>query len=174
MLSYLSFFPESIDIYQVELTSAIHIFSRYQNNNFPYPQIDDLCINAHYLSSLLHGKTLPPWCSIEEQFNNNENSPDLMNVGKELNEFDFIKTIDQPGKLAAALFLGFYRTYVLVTLPFLRQKNAQVASSLEEMLAILAIEGCRTQLFYATRHWILDYQSEGFSEFLAKKVQILS
>lgn len=172
MLHYLTSFPEIIDIYQAELTAALHLFSRYQINEFKYPQINELCINAQHLSRVLNGKTLPLWCTIEEQFLNFEDTPDLVNVGKELNQFDFIYTIDQPSKLAAALFMGFYRTYALVAIPYLRQMNAQVASSLEEMLAILAIEGCQTQLFWATHHWILEYQEEGFSELLAKKVRI--
>lgn len=172
MSQYLLNFPEVIEIYQAELATALSLFSRYKKNEFRYPQIDELCINTKYLSSLLSEYELPSWYTIQVQLQLNEKSLELREAGNALRDFDFITTIQEPSRLSGALFLGFYRTYVLVVIPILKIMNAQVASSLEEMLAILAIEGCPTQLFLASRHWILDYQSEGFSELLAKKVML--
>jgi hypothetical protein len=170
MLCYLLYFPEVIGIYQAELISALSLFSRYKRNEFRYPQVDELCINAKYLSNLLSINDLPSLYTIQKQFRLKKKSFALREVGDKLNDFDFIRTMQEPSQLSAALFLGFYRTYSLVTMPNLKIMGAQVASSLEEMLAILAIEGCPTQLFLATHHWILDYKSEGFSEILAERL----
>lgn len=173
MLNYLNKYPQVVRIYQAELITAIDLFQKYKASIFYYPKMHELCINSRYLANLLQNNNLPTWDSIQKKLLCSERPIEISKTGELLRNFEFIEAMEEPNKLGAALFLGFYRTYTLVTMPFLKEKDAQVASSLEEMLSILAFEGCKTQLFWSTYHWIVDYKAEGFSEGLALKVNEL-
>ncbi len=124
---------------------------------------------------MLGDTSLPELGEVYDQVTNV--SPQSLNIINsifyEMQQFEFVKTMSSPQQLSAALFVAFYRIYVLVTRPHLRAKNVQIASTLEEMLAVLAINHLPTNLFFATRPWVLDYETEGFSQFLAELIKNL-
>lgn len=88
-------------------------------------------------------------------------------------QFEFIDDMEPVSKLAAAGLVAAYRTYLLTTKPELEKRNVQVASTVEEMLAVIAIRGKVTALFRAIKPWIEDYKNEGFDRSLAEAVSDL-
>lgn len=171
-LAYLRSTPEMIDVHIGELNAAINRFRRLKNTGVTeYP---DLLVNTEYLIDNLDTEDLPPWQEVANELISSTPESPSANVHLVFEElrtsFEFIDIEDSSMKLLGTLFMALYRTYVLVTRPSLRAKRVQIASSLEEMLALLAIDGCHTQLFEAVKHWILDFENEGFSRELAHKV----
>ena len=72
--------------------------------------------------------------------------------------------------MAAAVTIASYRTWMLTIHPEWKENNAQVASALEEMLAREALNGNVTNIFKATKHWIMDWKEEGMSQKLAERL----
>lgn len=171
MLLLFARYPEVYDIYCTELDSALSLFSKFQFYPNRFSGDPQLLINANYLRQVLDGRKLNSMTDLENSICKWEENRKLWHlIFFELSEFDFLHYDYDVNKFSGAFFVAFYRTYVLNTCPDIREKNGQVASSVEEMLAILAIAGCKTQLFFATRHWLLDYEGEGFSPQLSKKI----
>ena len=162
--------PEILDIFSGELTAAINLFNRSKNELSK--KTKELYINSYYLAKTIGKHDLPSWeMIVEENFGNQRNNSELLiSTFKELNGFEFIEDSSIPLMLSGELFVGVYRTYVLNLVPQWRKAKVQVASSVEEMLAFLALNGIQTLLFSAIKHWIFDYEIEGFSHALARKV----
>jgi len=175
-LVYLRDTPEIIDIHIGELNAAVNRFERFRRvDGIQYP---GLLLNAEHLARNLESEDLPLWQEVAHELVTNTPEhppPDLHFTFEELRtSFEFIDQETSLLRLLGTLFMAFYRTYTLVTRPSLRSKGVQIASTLEEMLALLALDDCYTQLFEAVKHWILDFENEGFSEELARKVAALS
>lgn len=81
--------------------------------------------------------------------------------------FNFIYKIQNPSHLLANLMTLVYRCHILTSHPKLRQGGAQISSTLEEMSALRYIIGLDSLHHQATRHWILDWEGEGFNELLS-------
>ncbi|MBI1811770.1 MAG: hypothetical protein HYR78_07570, partial [Nitrospirae bacterium] len=157
------------------LDQAIYLFHRYVQEK-PTGKLHGIpCTNADYLKHSLRGRRLPTVRDIMEDMKPDtpETRQRVDRLLKAINDFAFIDTMKPIENLAAALIVASYRTYVLQTFPDIKEQNAQVASALEEMLALMALNGQKTKLFEATKHWIADYQSEGFSPKLANAIQKL-
>lgn len=176
MLLFLTEYPEVYNIYCTELDAALSLFSKFQYYPNKFPGNAELLINASYLRQILDGKKLHSRVNVENSITKWEDNKALWKlIFTELSDFDFLKhNYANSGKFSGAFFVAFYRTYILNTYPDIRQKNGQVASSIEEMLATLAIAGCKTQLYFATRDWLLDAEGEGFSPLLSKKLEEIS
>jgi len=155
--------PELITLLLRELDASIDKLNRYiKTNKNKYKQI---LINSEYLRLIIpKDKSLPTVDKMIEDIRN------AKLIFKEVNRFNFINKLKSEMQIIKALILGIYRTYILIKYPYLREKNAQIASSLEEMLALMALQGINTNLFQATKHWILEYKKEGFSKDLAKRI----
>jgi hypothetical protein len=97
----------------------------------------------------------------------------LEKVCEKFLRFEFIDTMKPVEKLARAGIVATYRTCLLVARPTLVEKNVQVASTIEEMLAVMALNGNKTELFEATKLWIEDYEGQGFDLSLAQAVKAL-
>jgi len=167
--------PQILQLLLDELDQAIHLFHRYAQKKSTDMLPNIPCINADYLKFSLHGRLLPSVRDIMADM-----KPDtpkiherIDQVLKNLNDFTFIDTMNPVDKLAAALVVASYRTYLLCIFPDLKDNLAQVASAIEEMLALMALDRKKTKLFDATKHWIADYQNEGFSPKLANAIQKL-
>ena len=167
--------PRMLQQFLDELDQAIRLFHRYVQKKSTDKLPNVPCINANFLKRALRGRHLPTVRDIMEDM-----KPDtpktrerIDQVLNNLNDFAFIDTMKPIDKLAAALVVASYRTYILCTFPDLKKNQAQIASALEEMLALLALNGQKTRLFEATKHWITDYQKEGFSPKLANAIQKL-
>lgn len=137
-------------------------------------QFEKVLINANKLKKILGKKSLPDAYSVwDDLFFNSLNENDRFFKGflLEFFRFKFIESMKDPKQLLACLIVAIYRTYMLVKYPTLKENKAQVASSLEEMSAIMALENHKTEIFLATKHWILDWRGEGFSKELAQRIK---
>lgn len=157
--NYLKQTPQFVNQLTEELEKAIEIFNQKEFS----PK--NIYINALYLEKIIN--KLPKSSDIKIS---NTLQKNLIN---ELENFEFINTMKPMKQLTSALLVATYRTYLLNNQPQLRQKNAQIASTIEEMLAYMAINNNDTLLFQATKHWIKDYKVEGFSKDLAKAIKKL-
>ncbi len=172
ILAYIRTFPEIYSLYCAELNAGLSLFSRFQFLPHEFPEETDLLINAKHLRSILNARSLPDLETLEHDIElYNRNKQLWKSIFVELSKFDFLNERYSRNRLSGAFFVAFYRTYTLNRFPDIREKGGQVASTVEEMLAILAISGCKTQLFLSTQHWLLDYQNEGFSEALFKRLE---
>lgn len=97
----------------------------------------------------------------------------IENILKEIDHFDFIETFTPIRTCAGTLLLGSYRSAVLVLNPYLKTEKAQVASSLEEMIALIRLNGEKTMLFDCVKSWYIDYEEEGFTKELSVEIQNL-
>lgn len=172
MLRYLTKYPEIYDIYCAELESALSLFSKLQCNPHEFPGESDILINARYLQQILNGDKLLSRTELEGDIKKWRDEKKLWElIFSELSGFEFVNQEIEPNIFSGEFFVAFYRTCTLIKYPYIREKNGQVASSVEEMLAVFAIAGCQTQLYLSTRHWLLDYQNEGFSPLLSKRLE---
>ena len=150
--------PEIFDILLAELNAAIHLFNRKKN--------ESMLLNSQKLIGILGHKDLPDCEDLLTQ-----KLP--VALFKELNKLEFLDEKSDDYHFAGRLLIAVYRTFILQTYPILRKKGTQVASTIEEMLAILALKGFDTHLFQATKHWIKDWKREGFSKELALRIKNL-
>jgi hypothetical protein len=88
----------------------------------------------------------------------------------EIEKFGFFDKIENPFQLLYVFQIAIYRTWILIKNARLKRRGVQIASTIEEMVAILALEGIETNIFYAVRHWIFDWEKEGFSYKLAEQL----
>lgn len=159
LIVYYQTHPEKVKLWLQELNQAIVLF----NNQEHFPEI---FINAIYLKKVLKN----PLPLVNQVINQgNFFQPTL----KAMNSFEFFDDEWQIKPLAAVCIVAFYRTFILVSYPDLKIKKAQVASAIEEMLVLMALNGKKTELFQAIEFWILDWQTEGFSQALAEKIKYL-
>lgn len=167
--------PQILQLFLDELDQAIDLFHRYIQKKSTDNLLNVPCINADHLKLSLRGRHLPSMRDIMTEMKTDTpiTRQCVDQVLKNLNDFAFIDTMKPIDKLAAALIIASYRTYVLCIFPDLKDNQAQVASALEEMLALMALNGQKTKLFDATKHWIADHQNEGFSPKLANAIQKL-
>jgi len=147
--------------YAAELELAINKYNSIKNNGHKNL---DILINTNHLLNIWDD-VLPQYKSIIDRL---EQDDDLRNkVFTELSESDYFQVIWQipnPNYLMLNLMILFYRTSMLCLHPQLREKDAQISSTLEEMAAVIEIEGQFTELFKAIKHWIENWDEEGFSE----------
>lgn len=176
VIDYYNNNPQMLQQFLNELDQAIYLFHRYiqKKSTDNLPNVP--CINADYLKLSLRGRHLPSVRDIMTEMKTdtrNKTRQRVDEVLKNLNDFAFIDTMNPVDKLAAALIVASYRTYILIVFPDLKDNHAQVASATEEMLALMALNGQKTKLLEATKHWIIDYNNEGFSPKLANAIQKL-
>lgn len=159
LVSYYQNNPGKIKLWLQELDQAIVLFNRQA-------KFSPLYINAIYLKSVLTN----PLQSVDQVIQ----QTDLFRPTLEaMNNFEFFDDKWEIESLAAACIIAFYRTFVLTTQPDLKVKKVQVASVIEEMLAMMALNGKKTELFQAIKFWLEDWENEGFSQQLAIKVKSL-
>lgn len=155
--------------YAGEIQQAIDLFNHIRQDG--HPDLKTLENAAHLMSIL--GADLPGYTEIIAKL---EDTPELSrNVFDELAESDYFQEvweIDNPNYAMINLMILFYRTSLLNLFPVLREESAQISSALEEMAAVLYLEGQPTNLFSATRKWIENWKVEGFSKQLWDKLSI--
>ncbi len=174
-LPYLKQFPELFDIHVGELTAVTRLFERY--SQFETLRNSELYPNAEFLMKVLGREQLPPWAEIEQKllaYDMNAGDDQFSAIFAEIGDFKFpdwenLTIIETLG----TLFISLYRTYALHSRPHWRACGAMVGSTVAEMLALLALNGCRTHLFTAEKVWILHHEEEGFSNALAERVRSL-
>ena len=159
------YMPSILKIYLGELDFAINMFNRFKKEPKEFVAIK-LFINAGNLIIIMGEEDLPNTNKVDFSLKWKE-------ILSELSGFEFLSEKTDVEILFGRLVVAFYRTYILQTVPGLREKGAQIGSTIEEMLAILALYGFDTHLFQATKHWIRDWENEGFSKELALKIKNL-
>lgn len=141
-------------------------------NSFPVclaqsPYHSDMFINATHLKSI-YNQPLPTYSLVLEHLHNNPK--DLDTAFSEMRKstyFHDVYQITQPTHLLANLMTLVYRCHLLATIPTLRLNNAQISSTLEEMSAFRYLLGEDSLYFQSVRHWIMNWEEEGFSQDLA-------
>ncbi len=157
--------PEMMDVFLGELTAAVNRFNRIKRERIT-PNSDNLMV-------LLGDKDLPSPYLVFADLISGSKAKKNQDIFEEMKKFAFIKEKSGKVEMFGRILVALYRTYILRNMKGLRDQGAQVASTLEEMLALMAIEGFETHLFHATRHWIADWKREGFSKELAFKIKNL-
>ncbi len=159
LISYYQTHPEKIKLWLQELDQAITLFNHQK-------KLSPLYIKAIYLKSVLAG----PLPSVNQVIQQTELFRSTLSA---MNSFAFFEDKWQLNDLASVCVIAFYRTFMLTSQPDLKVKKAQVASAIEEMLALMALNGQPTELFNTIKFWLLDWQTERFSRRLAKKIKDL-
>lgn len=159
LITYYQSHPEKVILWLQELDQAILLF----NNQ---TQFSKIYINAIYLKKVFIN-SLPFVNQVIDQADFFKPTLEAMKA------FEFFDKEWQIKPLAAACIVAFYRTFMLVNRPILKEKKVQVASAIEEMLAMIALNGEKTELFQSIKIWLLDWQTEGFSQELAERIKEL-
>lgn len=171
-LPYLEQFPEILDIHIGELNAVLNLFERYRR--FETTRDPVLFRNTEYLIKVLGTKTLPAWKEMQVKIlgsTDEDLAKDFDAIFKEIGTFQFPDMDLSPQLTLGTLFVSFYRTTTLAMCPYIRDAGGMVGSTIAEMLALLALEGCKTQLFFAEKIWILHHEGEGFTKELAERVR---
>jgi|GEM_PF-2040724 len=154
--------PEKVIIQLVnEIEQSILIYNNLTNTS--------LYVNCQHLKNLT--SKLPPYAVVLHTLTSDKKLFEL--VFNELSNstyFHDVYKISDPNHLLSNIMTLIYRGYMLHTYPELRVKGAQISSVLEEMSALRYLSGNDSLHFQATRHWILDWENEGFSEHLAMAI----
>ena len=167
---YFLFHPDLLHEYITTIDKAIFTYHHFQR---PTNDKEELYTNAVYLKELNPMFILPDSCDVfedifvlpnKERFINN-----FFEDFRKMDNTNFFQTTETVA-LSGTLFIGAYRTYLRVRNPWIIKENVQVASIIEEMLALMALNGEKTTLFSTIKFWMMMHQEEGFSEGLASKV----
>lgn len=156
--------PELLEALLGELDTAIYKFNRLKN--------ESIIKNAEKLIGILGQTDLPDSRVVLDDItkNSSKNKRRKADLFGEMDKFQFFEDKTTEVKLMGRILVALYRTYMLQNQKGIREQGAQVASALEEMLALMAIEGFETHLFHAIKHWIANWKREGFSRELAEKI----
>lgn len=154
-----------------EIDEAVEMFNTYRKSKDN--QIHNIPLqSSSYLKAILR-EDLPTTEKVIQMIYASGDKEMVEKIMKDISGFDFIDTLKPVEHCVAALLLGSYRCGVRILYPYIAEKNAQVASSLEEMIGLMALEKRKTKLFDALRHWYKDYEAEGFSREFSEAVQKL-
>lgn len=144
-------------------------------NNFPQ-SISHLDLSPGIFINALHTKKiwvqpLPDFVSILKAHQSDTTLTDqVFSEHRDSSYFQVIYQLDDPRHELANLMVQFYRTSLLLLYPGLRSGGVQISSTIEEMAALNYLSGSDTLLFHATKHWLIDWQGEGFSQQLSKLI----
>lgn len=155
-----------------DLDSSITLYNSFPSSLVGSNYSVDLFKNTTHLKSLL--EELPLFSTVLSHLS--ASPKDLDTALAEMRDstyFHYIYLIDNPKYLLANLMTLVYRCHLLSSRPALREGNAQVSSTLEEMSALRFLLGEDSLHFQSVRHWILDWEGEGFREDLANKISLL-
>lgn len=149
-----------------DIDSSIDLYNHYPEC-LPTDLSTDLFLNTNHLKTLLG--VLPSYSSVLEALSlSNDNIDIAFGEMRDSTYFHHIYEITKPEHLLANLMTLVYRCHLLSSNPKLRKGDAQISSTLEEMSSLRFLLGEDNLHFQATRHWILDWQEEGFSQKLAE------
>jgi hypothetical protein len=162
--------PQIIEVFISEIQQTIDVYNEHKDGNFFLGIGRQLLINAAYLASI-YNEVLPSYETVLAYLQSDEELYDeVMHELKTSPYFDQVYALQEPGYLLHNLLILFYRTALLCMIPVLREKNAQLSSTIEEMACALEMNGVRTHLFLSIKHWIESWEEEGFAQDLAEKI----
>lgn len=153
-----------------DLDDAIALYNRFPTCLRKSPYTPQLFINTTNLKSISF-QPLPTYTEVLRHLQQNpEDLEDVFTEMRDSSYFHYIYEIDNPEHLLANLLTLVYRCHLLSSVPLLRAKHAQISSTLEEMSALRFLLGSDNLHYRATRHWIIDWEEEGFSQELANTI----
>ena len=155
-----------------DLDHAIILYNSFPNCLKNSSVTPSFFINTIYIKSIFPG-AFPLFTSVLAHLQNHP--ADLEIVFSEMRTstyFHHIYELDKPEYLLANLMTLVYRCHLLTAIPFLRDNRAQISSTLEEMSALRFLLGEDNLHYHATRHWILDWEGEGFSQQLSEIITL--
>lgn len=163
--------PQLIHTYINEIQLAIDTYNTGQGSgeyrSLPVTMLD----NTSHLAGLLEDN-LPSYEHVTSVLK--EDPKTYKQVISELTNASFeAYKLPDPLKVLHNLLILLYRTTLLCLYPNLREGGAQISSTIEEMACVLKIDGVHTHLFEAIKHWVKDWQGEGFSPLLANKISFV-
>lgn len=151
-----------------DIDKSIILFNKYKNGK--KLKNEKLLKSSLFLKKVIKND-LPSIDALITQILNDNNKEALIdNILKEINNFTFIETMSPIESSAGTLLLGSYRSAILINYPYLKINNVQIASSLEEMIALIYLNGERTKLFDCVKSWYINYEEEGFTKELSEAV----
>ena len=162
--------PDELEGLADEVDEAVRMVRRYQLGESIEPFERRDLQHCAYLCEHLGERRLPLVIEVRGWVRSGTVIADEA-LARLLNMYDFLDTMQPPGKLAAALAVLGYRSVVLKRWPDLRQQGVMVGSSLEEMVSVMAVQGKRTRIFRAIRDWVNESEEEGFTPALAALIQ---
>lgn len=151
-----------------DLNKTIDLYSSFPVSLAHSSYHSDMFINTTHLKSI-YNLPLPSYSSILNDLLNNPKDLDItFSEMRDSTYFHHIYEIDKPEHLLANLMTLVYRCHLLSSIPTLRTNQAQISSTLEEMSTLRYLLGEDNLYFQSVRHWIMDWEGEGFSQKLAK------
>lgn len=159
---------QTVETYIQEIEESI---TRY--NNLGTQSLKPLAIK--YYINTIHTKNsilkLPTYNEIiEKLITNKQLQIDVFTELSESTYFSEVYKVPNNSHLMINLLILFYRTSLLTLHPELRVAEVQISSTLEEMSALMYLEGRDTEIFKATKHWIKNWKKEYFSRELANLI----
>lgn len=151
-----------------ELQDSITLYNRLENEILPNPLISPDLVNSIHLKSI-YNHNLPDYLEIFEKVKKDTSLQQM--VFGELRDSEYFRdvyTIADSQHLLVNIMILIYRNAMLYLHPELRLGKAQISSTIEEMSALHFLQSNKsTLLFESVKHWILQWESEGFSRTLA-------
>lgn len=150
-----------------DLDKSVDLYNSFPACLAQSPYHSDMFINARHLKSI-YNQPIPIYSLILVHLH--KNPKDLNTAFSEMRDstyFHHIYKIDKPEHLLANLMTLVYRCHLLGSIPTLRKNKAQISSTLEEMVTLRYLLGEDNLYFQSIRHWIMDWEAEGFSQELA-------
>lgn len=135
-------------------------------------EVPNLLINCQHLSSIWK-QPLPRYLDIISRF---QTKLELRTaVLDELTSSDYFQEVWElrDETLAVNILILIYRTCLLHKYPELRENKAQISSCLEELAWVIHLQDPQAvpDLTQAVKHWVINWQEEGFSEQLAAQIE---
>lgn len=159
---------QTVETYIQEIEDSIR---RY--NNIETQSLKPLALK-YYINTIHTKKSfqkLPTYNEIiEELIINKQLQIDVFTELSESTYFHEVYQIPDNSQLMINLLILFYRTSLLILHPELRDAKVQISSTLEEMSALMYLEGRNSEIFKATKHWIKNWKKEYFSKELANLI----
>lgn len=162
--------PEFVERTAKEIQEALDLYNSYLLSNSTLGVENSLLINATHLKTIWP-EELPAYNLILRELQTN--SALFSPVITELTTLDYFREVYELPKatwILQNILILVYRTSLLHLYPSLRKNGAQISSVIEEMISILYISGKDLSLVEASNYWIQQWESEGFSPQLAKKL----
>lgn len=155
---------------QSEIEAMIELINSYYQNEKNITISHELLVNSIHLKEMMN-EILPRFDQvINEILIDNKIQRKVFFELRDSTYFNEVYQISNSYHIIINLLILCYRTTLLFQNPLFKMNNVQISSSIEEMACVLMLEGKDTELFQATKHWIINWEEEEFSEKLASLI----
>jgi len=167
-----------VEIFTHEINSAISYFNKIRikfdtNKNYKF------LINAKEFNDIYNNDLPDYFDTVDELFENKNLTNQIFLIFKNDKYFKDVWKTKSYEILLANLLILIYRTTLLqkhkdkLIDKETGNNRVQISSTIEEMIFSMKLEGIDTDLFHSTKHWLVNWKEEGFSEELFEKMKFL-